>query len=822
MLAILTEKPSAARNFAAALGGKSGTYNGEAYRIVHARGHLLEMMEPKKQVVPELAEKYRIWDVDNLPWSIEDFAWKKELIKGAGDVLKEIDAAIKTSDEVVIATDDDPSGEGELLGFEILQRLGWNGKTSRMYFPDESPQSIQKAFGTRKPLSPDPMKDGDYVKALTRQKWDFLSMQWTRVATCTAGTCGYKRVLRMGRLKSVMVSLVGDQEELIRDYRKVPFYEVRFRDENGNVYAVKKDPERVPQPEMLDLTKYHPSEVVVTSTSMKRTAPGKLLDLAGISANLASKGFKPKRILEMAQKLYEKSYTSYPRTEDKKITPEQFNEILPLVDDICRVVGVDPALLTVRTPRKTHVDESAGSHGALRPGKCVPESLEKLEEEFGPEAPAVYALLARSFLATLAEDYEYRQQRGYVRNCPEYEGTSNTPVSMGFKQIFDDSDKKEENAKPLGKTAEPYIHSGANKKPERPSIRWLTKKLERYSVGTGATRSSTIAEITKPDPKMGLMNEKKGVLSLTENGQMAHCLMAGCNIASAEVTERLFTAMEAIGRFDQDPQVILKGLEMLLMSDLKTMEGNRESFLQRFGQGNETQGPKKKEEGVYAPTGQTVRFKRTWGSYSFSDEEVRRLLAGEEITIPYQMPGGQTNNISGILSEDTYKGKTYWGFIKTNDDSHIQGVYEPTGERISFKRVWAGHVFTDDEAGILLSGASLTLTARSKSGSEFTATGRLKEGTFNKKKFWGFQAENFGEQEDRVRGVFEPKGKEISFKRNWSGHEFTDEEIQKLFVGESIVISYRKKNGSTATAEGRLAERTYKGHKYWGFVINRN
>ena len=40
MLGILVEKPSAARNFAAALGGMKGTFNGESYVIVAARGHL--------------------------------------------------------------------------------------------------------------------------------------------------------------------------------------------------------------------------------------------------------------------------------------------------------------------------------------------------------------------------------------------------------------------------------------------------------------------------------------------------------------------------------------------------------------------------------------------------------------------------------------------------------------------------------------------------------------------------------------------------------------------------------------------------------------
>ena len=37
---ILCEKPSAARNFAKALGGMRGTYNGEQYVITNTVGHL--------------------------------------------------------------------------------------------------------------------------------------------------------------------------------------------------------------------------------------------------------------------------------------------------------------------------------------------------------------------------------------------------------------------------------------------------------------------------------------------------------------------------------------------------------------------------------------------------------------------------------------------------------------------------------------------------------------------------------------------------------------------------------------------------------------
>ena len=53
MIGIVCEKKSAAENFAKALGGKTGTYNGEPYLIVHASGHLFEYAPPEEQVAAD-------------------------------------------------------------------------------------------------------------------------------------------------------------------------------------------------------------------------------------------------------------------------------------------------------------------------------------------------------------------------------------------------------------------------------------------------------------------------------------------------------------------------------------------------------------------------------------------------------------------------------------------------------------------------------------------------------------------------------------------------------------------------------------------------
>ncbi len=745
MLLLLTEKPSAARNFAKALGGMQGSYHGVQYNIVSARGHLMELLEPKLQVPEHLADQYRVWDMSNLPWNLNDFAWKKAIVQTSGipQVYQDIERALEQADAVCIATDNDPSGEGSLLGWEILQACGWNGETSRMYFADESPKSIQTAFDERKPLSPDPFQDGDFVKADTRQKWDFLSMQFSRIATCTLGEKGYRRVLRNGRLKSVMVSLVGEQEDLINDYKKVPFYEVRFKDENGNIFAVNKDDAiRELDRSRIDLDKFHDSKIVVDSKRKKRTSPGKLLDLAGMSAILASKGFKPDRILAVYQTMYENQIVSYPRTEDKKITTEQFNELLPHIDKIASLVGADKTLLTHRVPRRTHVDDKAGAHGANRPGTNVPASLEELNK-YGPEAPEIYMVLAKNYLAMLAEDYQYVQEKGHLEDYPDYIGIANIPTNSGYKAVFDSNadDEGEVNVKNLGESASPFVHEGANKRPQKPTMKWLEKRLEKYNVGTGATRTSTIAEVTRKDELRGLMNEKKGVLSLTENGKMNYCLIKGCNIASPEMTEKLFNSMERIGKFQEKPDKVLNDVSKLVMADYTTMQANKVEFEKRFGTGKETKGPVERKYGCYKETGELIAFKRSWGNYKFQEAELEKLLEGEEITIDYPYENGRTSKITGKLAQDTYKGQTYWGF-KPNEnqpDDKVSGIYMLTGQEVTFRGTWSGHEFTKEEIEKLLNGETIEFRYTKKNGWMTRAVGRLEEFTYNDNKYWGFR-----------------------------------------------------------------------------------
>lgn len=658
---ILTEKPSAARNFAKALGGQSGTYNGEDYVIVFARGHLFELKQPVDQVVPAKRERYGSWALKDLPWDVTDFAFEREKKKDTSKLLADIKKTLSSCDSVILAGDTDPSGEGFLLAWEIVSELGLSHKPIyRMYFTDESPASIQKAFVSRKRLS-SPEDHDEYRMAWLRSRWDFLSMQWTRIASELVDK---RAIVRQGRLKSAMTVLVGDQLKAHNEWKKVPFYEPRFRDENGVMY-IDPDATRCTRESDVDLSGLHASSVTVDSKTMKRSGPPRMLDLAGLSALLSTKGVKAGDLLKIYQKMYESQVVSYPRSSDRHVTKEQFAELVRNAPAIARAVGIDPSLLTHTAARSTHVKDS-GAHGANRPGPNIPSSLAEVENKYGKTGAMIYELLARSALAVLAEDYEYEAQKGHVTDFPAYVGSCSVPKKQGWKAVLGDAsmadDDDENDVTGLGTKAQPFVHEGVPSQPVAPTVKWLMKQLERRDVGTGATRTSTFAEVSSSKARYPLMDETKGRISLTETGEISYRLLPGTHIGDLAITERVFSDMKAVAKGEKQADDVLAEVARLVTDDIAVMTANAQTMRKDLGMGDYVE--KEYFEGTWQKTGAHVRFNRTWSGHRFTDQECMDLLAGKDIEITATSKRtGDDFTVIGSFGEYEFEGRKCIGFI---------------------------------------------------------------------------------------------------------------------------------------------------------------
>lgn len=659
---ILTEKPSAARNFAKALGGQSGTYNGESYVITFARGHLFELKQPVDQVAPAKRERYGSWALKDLPWDPNDFAFEREKKKDTSKLLSDIKKTLSSCDSIAVCTDLDPSGEGFLLAWEVISELGLAHKPIyRMYFTDESPASIQKAFVSRKRIT-SPEDHDEYRMAWLRSRWDFLSMQWTRIASELVDK---RAIVRQGRLKSAMTVLVGDQLKAHRSWKKVPFYEPRFRDENGVMY-INPDATRCARESDVDLSGLHASSVTVDSKTMKRSGPPRMLDLAGLSALLSAKGVKAADVLKIYQKMYESQVVSYPRTEDKHVTKEQYAELVRNAPAIARAVGIDPSLLTHTAARSTHVKDS-GAHGANRPGPNIPSSLAEVESKYGKTGAMIYELLARSALAVLAEDYEYEAQKGHVTDFPAYVGSCSVPKKQGWKAVLGgasmaDDDDDANNGAGLGTQAKPFVHEGVPPRPAAPTVKWLMKQLEKRDVGTGATRTSTFAEVSSSKSRYPLMSETRGKIDLTETGEISYRLLPGTHIGDLAITERVFSDMKAVAKGDKLADDVLAEVARLVTDDIAVMTANAQTMRKDLGMGDYVE--KEYFEGTWQKTGAHVRFNRTWSGHRFTDQECMDLLAGKDIEITATSKRtGDDFTVIGSFGEYEFEGRKCIGFI---------------------------------------------------------------------------------------------------------------------------------------------------------------
>lgn len=843
---ILTEKPSASRNFAKALGGHKGKFNGEDYVITAARGHLYGLKEPHEMVSADKAGKYKQWDIAQLPWDINDFDFSRKPLPSTRDTIKAIKSALSGVDEIVIATDVDPSGEGELLAWEILDELGLHHKKiTRMFFTDEAEASIQKSFKARKSIA-SMHDDGDFRKADYRAKFDLMSMQCTRSASAIADQAGRRVVLRNGRLKSAMVVLVGDQLKAHNEYKREPKYQARFRDDH-NVLYVNKNADKFENESDVPIGDFHTSDVEHVDSKKKKQPPPKLLDLSGLSTILAKRGMKPKKVLSVYQQMYEDQVVSYPRTEDRVVTPEQFAELEPKIDAIAAVAGIDPAKLTHRSPRKTHV-KAGGAHGANRPGPNVPSSLSAVKGKYGDVGAAIYEVLAKNYLTMLGEDYEYTQHNGRVKDFPSFTGSINEPTQLGWKAIFDseaqrkdddadgDDDEANKQHTTLGSTADPFVDEIVPPRPIKPTMDWLMKRLEHYDVGTGATRTSTFAEVTAEKSaknKFPLMAEKSGKITLQPAGEINYQLLPGTTIGDLALTKQVYANMDAIAAGDMNVIDALATMAEWIVKDIEIMGHNATNIDDSLGAEFAAKPAKPKYAGYHAPTGEEKTFSKQWAGYTLSDDECEALLRGENVTVEHSLNDSPVK-ITFTLGDQSFTNDagekiTYFGVNGTmqrdvsNDPNYFEGTYAPTGEVRQFKRSWGGYRLNDEECTQLLEGKTITVKAKLTYGLAKVKFS-LGDQFFTDKdgktvEYFGLNGE-IDDSATHARGTFAPNGKEVKFKRTWGGHDFTEAEIADLLAGKEIQFAAKSKANKDYTAKGKLEEQEFNGRKFFGFKLD--
>lgn len=745
MITIINEKSSQADHFAAALGGKSGTLPADStlanqpYEIHEAAGHLLAFKPIDKMVPEDEKDDFTSWDINTLPFDRTQLNWQKELNpntlgRGANTYMRNFKASLAKSDAAVIATDYDPSGEGNMIGWEIIRWCGFRGKVYRCHHASEDQGNILKAFRNLQYLGTlDDIQDGLLRKAEARQKFDFLTIQYTRVLANVAQS---EKVMpanglsRAGRLKTAMVNLIGNQERLHDTFKPSSVYQPMLVDEDGHKF--KNIDKNAQFYKTEDEAKQHLGELPRNAKSkelgIKKLAskPPKMMNLSKVASRLAKKHYDKSVVEDLAEKMYQDDYLSYPRTEDKNITQGQLDEMLPIVDQICNVIGVDTSLIH-KDNFRSYLIGKGGAHGANRPGLKVPESLDELREKYGDTGAALYDTLARSFLAGFCDDKESERHIYGDDQTGQFRASATVVVKPGWSSVLSEPEKEhDEEEHKLFTTGQGLKPGVWEKKATRPSLATsdsLFNFLTKNDIGTGATQLDTLNDISnKKNKSRQLVQDNADKLRLTKLGLIEYLDMQNTGLASPKITKELEQYLNAIKDKRGSERAMLLYFDKLFLHDKACMIKNRK-LLETLPKEKSKAHDKVKD--VYAPTGQEVSIGNAFGQgkyeHKFTDDELKALFNGQSISFKYK-----DAIVTGKLGD---RGKYGFGFKPDKfaypEAPKAKGILKETGKEVSFSKSFSKHEFNQEEINKLLDGEIVEFKAQKKSGGTYTAKVKL-------------------------------------------------------------------------------------------------
>ena len=365
----IAEKPSVAREFAKAL--KYNMRNCDGYMesneavITWCVGHLVTMSYPEVY-----REELKRWSFQTLPFIPEEYLY--EVIPASAKQFQIVSGLLNRSDIDTIYVCTDSGREGEYIYRLVEKQANVTGKNrKRVWIDSQTEEEIQRGIREAKDLSAyDDLSNAAYLRA---QEDYLMGINFSRVLTLKYGQTlqNYlktekRTVIAVGRVMTCVLGMVVLREREIRNFTKTPFYrvagdfEIGGRPVSGEWKAVEgskyfespllyKENGFKERKDAVALIEYlggaPEGEVFRTpregellkaeKKTEKKNAP-LLYNLAELQ-NICSKFFKisPDETLKIAQELYEKKLTTYPRTDARVLSTAVAKVIHQNIKGLC-------------------------------------------------------------------------------------------------------------------------------------------------------------------------------------------------------------------------------------------------------------------------------------------------------------------------------------------------------------------------------------------------------------------------------------------------------------------------------------------------------
>ena len=560
---IIAEKPSVARDIARIVGATSkqdGYMEGCGYVVTWAMGHLIALAMPETY-------GFSAYKAEDLPIRPNPFQLivrqvrrDKEFVSDPAALkqLKVIRSCFDKADRIIVATD--AGREGELIFRYIYQYLDCRKPFDRLWISSLTDKAIREGMANLKSGN---HYDNLYYSAKARSEADWLVGINASRALSIARKGGYS----LGRVQTPTLAMVCRRYIENRDFSSVPFWKlsVLTEKEGLSLKAIGcKDYENEALAQTALATLRSQSQLTVESVVRKvaGTPPPLLYDLTALQKDAnRHHGFSADKTLSIAQSLYEKKITTYPRTGSRYISEDVFEEVPVLLRNIGK---------TLSNPLNRHSVDNAKvtDHHAIIPTGEPPSGL-------STDEITIYQMVVNRFIEAFSPDSEEeRMQVQFTDDTNIFTWKACRQISLGWKAVQknkateteekEDGDEQvlsslpnltegevlslvnadinEHKTKPKPLYTEATLLSAMENAGKEVKEDDKRKAMAECGIGTPATRANIIETLILRDY---IRRDKKSIIP-TEKGLAVYEIVKDKKIANAEMTGSWELALAAI------------------------------------------------------------------------------------------------------------------------------------------------------------------------------------------------------------------------------------------------------------------------------------
>ena len=490
-------------------------YLGEGYEVKSSVGHIRDLPHNAGDV----PEKYRgtSWaktgvDVDN------EYAPMYVVATTKKPLVRELKQALSGADELLLATDEDR--EGEAIAWHLVQVLQPKVPYKRMVFHEITKDAIQQAAQTTRELNTD-LVDAQETRRIVDRLfgYEISPVLWRRVAP----------KLSAGRVQSVALRLIVERERERIAFRSASYCDIRGSFTPGPFTArlAKVDDQRIASGKdfddngrltatdvlLLDEASAQSltaalAEQPFTVTAVEQRPSTRRPAAPFMTSTLQQEAgrrlrWTAKRVMDVAQRLYETGYITYMRTDSTTLSDQAISAARSQAKSLYGADHVPD--VPRRYDRK--VKNAQEAHEAIRPSGDQFRTPGQVSGQMTRDEFALYELIWKRTLASQMTDAKVATTTLRLGadatdgRRVEFTASGTVVVFPGFlaayADVSDDGAKDSESRLPGVKQGEAVTASDlvaephATNPPPRYTEGTLTKKLEDMGIG----RPSTFATI---------------------------------------------------------------------------------------------------------------------------------------------------------------------------------------------------------------------------------------------------------------------------------------------------------------------------------------